>query len=431
MSLTSLSPLDGRYRDLAQPLSPYFSEWALIHYRTRVEITWLIALSECAAIPHARPLSAAERQLLQSWIETFSLEDAQRIKKIEHTIGHDVKAVEYDLKNRLRQTSLRDFREWVHFGCTSEDITNLAYSLMLKDGVRDGWAPLARQLTQAVADMAQNHAGTSMLSHTHGQPASPTTLGKELAVFVYRWRRQLDQLSHLVYLGKFNGAVGAYNAHAIAYPDAPWEDISRRFVEGLGLSWNPLTTQIEPHDHMAECFHLLMRFHTIVIDFARDMWGYISRSYFRLAAHTAEVGSSTMPHKVNPIRFENAEANLQLSHTLLAHLAGTLPISRLQRDLTDSSTLRNIGAAFGHAVVGLNALIDGLAQLAVDPEAISADLNTAWEVLGEAIQTVMRKHGLPHPYEQLKTLTRGQTITRGDLHAFIQRLELPCDDKTR
>jgi len=431
MSLTSLSPLDGRYRDLAAPLTPFFSEWALIRHRMRVEIAWLIALSECPDIPHARPLSQAEYQLLQSWIDQFNIDDAQRVKAIENTTGHDVKAVEYDLKHRLRQTSLEDLCEWVHFACTSEDITNLAYGLMLKSGVQSAWTPLAQQLVQTVTALAQTHAATPMLSHTHGQAASPSTLGKEMAVFVYRWRRQLEQLSHVVYLGKFNGAVGAYNAHTIAYPEAPWEEICRRFVEDLGLTWNPLTTQIEPHDSMAELFHLLMRFNLIAIDFARDMWSYIALGYFRLAVHAAAVGSSTMPHKVNPIRFENAEANFSLSHTLLAHLANGLPLSRMQRDLTDSSTLRNIGLAFGHAVVGLQALIDGLGQLAVDDEVLGADLDAAWEVLGEAIQTVMRKHRLPHPYEQLKAFTRGQTISCGDLRAFIQRLDLPPEDKTR
>ena len=431
MSLMSLSPLDGRYQDHVEPLSGYFSEYGLIRCRFQVEIAWLIQLSECPDIPQARLMTPSEKALLLSWGETFDLADAERIKSIEVDIGHDVKAVEYDLKNRLGNTSLRDMREWVHFCCTSEDITNLAYSLMLKDGVQAGWLPLAEQLVQAVTTMAQTSATTPMLSRTHGQAATPSTLGKELAVFCYRWNRQLDQLSQAVYLGKFNGAVGSYNAHVVAYPEAPWEQISRDFVEGLGLTWNPLTTQIESHDGLAELCHILMRFNAIAIDFARDMWSYISLGYFRLAAHSHQVGSSTMPHKVNPIRFENAEANLSLSSTLLAHLAGTLPISRLQRDLTDSSTLRNIGAAFGHGVVGVRSLVTGLSELERDEQALTRDLESAWDVLGEAIQTVMRKHGLPTPYEQLKTLTRGKRITREALETFIQQLELPLEDQNR
>ena len=323
-------------------------------------------------------------------------------KAIEVDIVPDVKAVEYDLKNRLDHTSLHDMREWVHFCCTSEDITNLAYSRLLQDGVQSGWLPLAQRVVETVAEMARDSATLPMLSRTHGQAATPTTLGKELAVFSYRWQRQLDQLSRVSYLGKFNGAVGSYNAHVAAYPGAPGEAISRDFVEGLGLTWNPLTTQIESHDGMAELFHNLMRFNAIAIDFARDMWSYISLGYFCLAVRSHDVGSSTMPHKVNPIRFENAEANLRLSSTLFAHLAETLPISRLQRDLTDSSTLRNMGAAFGHTVVALQSLLEGLGQLDRDEHVMQSDLEVAWDVLGEAIQTVMRKHGLSNPHEQLR-----------------------------
>lgn len=431
MSLMSLSPLDGRYRGDVEHLSRYFSEYGLISYRFQVEIAWLVQLSECPEIPQARSMTPTEKELLLSWGEAFSVADAERIKAIEADIGHDVKAVEYDLKNRLGNTSLRDMREWVHFCCTSEDITNLAYSLMLKDGVQAAWLPLAKQLVQVVTTMAETSATTPMLSRTHGQEATPSTLGKELAVFCYRWNRQLDQLSQAVYLGKFNGAVGSYNAHVTAYPEAPWEHISRDFVEGLGLTWNPLTTQIESHDALAELFHILMRFNAIAIDFARDMWSYISLGYFRLTAHSHQVGSSTMPHKVNPIRFENAEANLSLSNTLFAHLADTLPISRLQRDLTDSSTLRNIGVAVGHGVVGMCSLEDGLSELERDDQALARDLGSAWDVLGEAIQTVMRKHGLPTPYEQLKALTRGKRITHETIETFIQHLELPPEDQER
>jgi adenylosuccinate lyase len=431
MALTAISPLDGRYTAQVQSLAPYFSEVALIHYRVRVELAWLVTLSERPELPHVRPLRPPERQLLETWGTTFNSEQAQRVKAIEATIGHDVKAVEYYLKERFQDTTLEDMREWVHFCCTSEDITNLAYALMLRDGLRHGWLPLAQQLVQTVATLAREHSATPLLTRTHGQPASPSTIGKELAVFVYRWQRQLQHLAHAVYLGKCNGAVGSYNAHSVAYPEAPWEEISCHFVESLGLTWNPLTTQIEPHDYMAELFHILLRFHTITIDFARDMWSYISLGYFWQAAHNQEVGSSTMPHKVNPIHFENAEANLGLSNALLHHLATTLPTSRLQRDLTDSSTLRNIGSAFGYAVVALHALLHGLSQVAVDLAALAADLDTCWEVLAEAVQTVMRKHGCVQPYEQLKALTRGHTISRDELREFMQSLDLPEDEKAR
>ena len=431
MALTSISPLDGRYAAQVQSLTPYLSEEALIHYRVRVELAWFVTLSERPELPHIRPLTSSERQLVEMWVTTFGSEQAQRVKAIEATIGHDVKAVEYYLKECFQDTTLEDMREWVHFCCTSEDMTNLAYALMLKEGLHHGWLPLAQQLVQTVATLAREHSATPLLTRTHGQPASPSTIGKELAVFAYRWQRQLQHLAHAAYLGKCNGAVGSYNAHTVAYPEAPWEEISRHFVESFGLTWNPLTTQIESHDYMAELFHILLRFHTITIDFARDMWSYISLGYFRQAAHSHEVGSSTMPHKVNPIYFENAEANLGLSNAMLHHLATTLPTSRLQRDLTDSSTLRNIGSAFGYAVVALHALLHGLSQVAVDPAALAADLDTCWEVLAEAVQTVMRKHGCVQPYEQLKALTRGHTISRDELREFMQSLDLPEDEKAR
>lgn len=431
MSLMSVSPLDGRYAARVEALSPYFSEWALIRYRFRIEVAWLAMLSERCEFPHVRPMSAAEQQCLQDWVATFDVQQAQRVKEIEAAIRHDVKAVEYYLKERLQGTSLADLREWVHFCCTSEDITNLAYALMLKEGTQHGWLPLAQRLVDAVATLAETHRDLPMLTRTHGQSASPSTVGKELAVFVYRWQRQLQHLERATYLGKCNGAVGSYNAHTIAYPNAPWEEISRTFVEGLGLTWNPLTTQIESHDAMAELFHILLRFQSITMNFVRDMWSYIALGYFRQAVRRHEVGSSTMPHKVNPIDFENAEANLGLSHALLQHLATTLPISRLQRDLTDSSTLRNIGSAFGYAVVACHSALRGLAQVAVDEEALQVDLDTAWEVVAEAVQTVMRKWGHAQSYEQGKNLTRGRTVTREVLHAFIEGLDLPADDKAR
>jgi adenylosuccinate lyase len=427
----AISPLDGRYAARVAALSQYFSEWALIRSRFRVEVAWLMMLSERREFPQVRHMSITEQQCLQDWVATFDVQQAQRVKEIEAVIRHDVKAVEYYLKERLQETSLADLREWVHFCCTSEDITNLAYALLLRDGTQHGWLPLAQRLVHAVATLAQAHGDLPMLTRTHGQPASPSTLGKELAVFVYRWQRQLQHLERATYLGKCNGAVGCYNAHTIAYPDAPWEDITRTFVENLGLTWNPLTTQIEAHDFMAELFHMLLRFQTITLNFVRDMWSYIALGYFRQAVCSQQVGSSTMPHKVNPIDFENAEANLGLSNTLLHHLATTLPISRLQRDLTDSSTLRNIGAAFGYAVVALQAVLQGLANITVDRAALASDLATAWEVVAEAVQTVMRKCGQAQPYEQLKALTRGRTVTREALHAFIHRLDLPEDDRAR
>ena len=431
MSLMAISPLDGRYASRVEALSPYFSEWALIRYRFQVEIAWLVMLSERREFPHVRRMSITEKQCLQEWVATFDVQQAQRVKETEAAIRHDVKAVEYYLKERLLRTSLADLREWVHFCCTSEDINNLAYALMLQEGTQHGWLPLAQRLVHVVATLAETHRDLPMLTRTHGQPASPSTVGKELAVFVYRWQRQLQHLARATYLGKCNGAVGSYNAHAIAYPNAPWEEITRAFVENLGLTWNPLTTQIEAHDFMAELFHIVLRFQTITLNFVRDMWYYISLGYFRQAVSNQEVGSSTMPHKVNPIDFENAEANLGLSNTLLQHLATTLPISRLQRDLTDSSTLRNIGSAFGFAVVALHSALQGLTHIAVDTEALASDLATAWEVVAEAVQTVMRKCGHAQPYEQLKALTRGRTVSREALHVFIHSLDLPEDDKAR
>jgi adenylosuccinate lyase len=431
MALDALSPLDGRYADQLAGLAGYFSEAALHRYRVRVEVEWLLTLSARPEIPAVRPFTPEEQTLLRAIAADFGAGDAARIRAIERLTHHDVKAVEYYLKERLEGTSLADVREFVHFCCTSEDINNLAYALMLREGLTCEWRPLADRLCTEVAALAAQTRDQPLLSHTHGQAASPSTLGKELAVFAYRWRRQLAQLDRAEFLGKFNGAVGSYNAHVAAYPDAPWEQIARAFVEGLGLTFNPLTTQIEPHDYLAEIFHNLIRYNTVAIDFARDLWAYISLGYFRQRAAPEAVGSSTMPHKVNPIHFENAEANLGLSNALLDHLATKLPVSRLQRDLTDYSTLRNIGVALGHATVALRSALQGLAEVAVDPEALARDLDAAWEVLAEAVQTVMRKHGLPNPYEQLKGLTRGAQIDRDALHAFIRALDLPPAEKQR
>ncbi|MSS71793.1 MAG: adenylosuccinate lyase [Candidatus Latescibacteria bacterium] len=388
-------------------------------------------MSERPEISHVRPFTELETRLLRSWATGFDEREAQRVKEIEAIARHDVKAVEYYLKERLGGTSLEGMKESVHFCCTSEDINNLAYALMLKEGIGCGWVPLAQRLVDAVTALAKATYDTPLLTRTHGQPATPSTVGKELAVFVRRWQRQLKQLERAEYLGKFNGAVGSYNAHVIAYPDAPWEDIPHAFVERLGLTFNPLTTQIEPHDFMAELFHILIRFNHITLDFDRDMWSYISLGYFRQKAAPQEVGSSTMPHKINPIDFENSEANLGVSNALLDHLAAKLPISRLQRDLSDSSALRNIGVALGHAVVSLQSTLKGLSQVEVDDKALQKDLDHAWEVLSEAVQTVMRKSGYANPYEQMKALTRGRATTQEGMRSFIQGLDLPEADKQR
>ncbi|HVC31948.1 MAG TPA: adenylosuccinate lyase, partial [Chloroflexota bacterium] len=365
MSLKAISPIDGRYQAQTAGLAAYFSEYALIRYRVLVEVRWLLALSERPEIPCVRAFTADERRLLASWVADFDERAAMRIKAIEQTTQHDVKAVEYYLQERLQGTSLTDARPFVHFCCTSEDINNLAHGLALKEGIAGQWLPLAEQVVASVATLAETTRDLPMLAHTHGQPATPTTMGKELAVFVHRWRRQLRQVRQAEYLGKLNGAVGSYSAHAVAYPDAPWIEIARAFVEGLGLTFNPLTTQIEPHDYLAELFHALLRFNTIGIDFCRDVWSYVALGYVRQKPVRGEVGSSTMPHKINPIHFENAEANFGLSNALLDHLATKLPVSRLQRDLTDSSALRNVGVAVGHAVVALRSLERG--QPALEP----------------------------------------------------------------
>ena len=378
-----------------------------------------------------RPLTGEEQEFLGGLAAGFDPARAERVKEIEATTRHDVKAVEYYLQERLRPTSLADLIPYIHFCCTSEDINNLAYGLMLRDGVRGKWRPLAGRLADRVAAMALDLRDVAILARTHGQPASPTTLGKELAVFVHRWRRQLAQVDAVEYLGKFNGTVGNFHTHTAAYPDLPWEDLSRAFVERLGLTFNPLTTQIESHDWIAELAHALMRFHAITLGFDQDVWAYISLAYFKQRVVAGEVGSSTMPHKVNPINFENSEANLGVANALLGHLAAKLPVSRLQRDLSDSSALRNLGAAVAHSCVALEATLRGLGALEVNPAAIRRDLDDAWEVLAEPIQTVMRRQGTPDAYERLKALTRGAGITREGIQAFVRDLDLPEDDKRR
>lgn len=431
MSIKSLTPLEGRYGAITRPLEDYFSEWALIKYRIHVEVEWLIAMAANPAFAEIRQFTPEEIVFLRNIVVLFDDAAALRIKEIERTTNHDVKAVEYYLREILSAMSLSDILEFIHFSCTSEDINNLSYALMLKHGIEKIWLPAAEGLVQAVTSMAEEEKAVPMLAHTHGQAASPTTVGKELAVFVYRWNRQLKQIRSQEYLGKFNGAVGNFNAHSIAYPEVNWETISSSFVESLGLTYNPLTTQIESHDYVAESFHAISRFNNILLDFDRDMWLYISLGYFKQKAIAGEVGSSTMPHKVNPIDFENSEANLGLSNAVLDHLANKLPISRLQRDLSDSSALRNIGTGIAHSHLAITYTLKGLRKTIVNEEVLAADLNHAWEVLSEAVQTVMRKHGHANSYDKLKAITRGKGISEEDIKAFIDSVELPETDKKR
>jgi adenylosuccinate lyase len=431
-SLTALSPLDGRYAAKVEVLRPIFSEFGLMRRRVAVEIHWLLALAQEQSIPDVAAMPANARQFLTALANGFSLPDAERIKAIEATTNHDVKAVEYFIKEKIGDhAELAKAREFVHFACTSEDINNLAYALMLRDA-RDGvLLPTLDKVIATLRQMAHALAAQPMLSRTHGQTASPTTLGKEIANVVARLQRQRKQIAAVELAGKINGAVGNYNAHVVAYPETDWPALSRRFVESLGLAWNPYTTQIEPHDCIAELCDAIRRANTILIDFARDVWGYVSLGYFKQALKPGEVGSSTMPHKVNPIDFENAEGNFGIANALFAHFAEKLPISRWQRDLTDSTVLRALGTAFGHTQVALESLLRGMAKLNANPERIKADLDANWEVLAEAVQTVMRRYGLPEPYEQLKALTRGQGITRESMRAFIEGLTLPADAKAR
>jgi adenylosuccinate lyase len=430
--LLALSPLDGRYAGKVDALRPIFSEFGLIHARVRVEVEWLLALAAEPGIGELPAFDAAASARLRALADTFSVADAARVKAIERTTNHDVKAVEYFIKERLGDdAALGPALEFVHFACTSEDINNLAYALMLHRARGDVLLPALAAVTTTLRGMAHAHADLPMLSRTHGQTASPTTVGKELANVVARLERQAAQLAAVSLTGKANGAVGNYNAHVAAYPDVDWPAFSRRFVESLGLDFNPYTTQIEPHDCIAEIADAQKRIATICIDLCRDVWGYISLGYFRQAVKAGEVGSSTMPHKVNPIDFENAEGNFGISVALFEHFAAKLPVSRWQRDLTDSTVLRALGTAFGHALVGFDALGRGLGKLSANPERLAADLDTSWEVLAEAVQTVMRRHGLPSPYEQLKALTRGQGINAASMRAFIASLDLPEDDRRR
>ena len=416
MSLRAISPLDGRYARQVEALGDHVSELALIRARVRVEVEWLLVLA-----PDLDPAP------LRAVYERFGDEDAQAVKDIEKRTNHDVKAVEYFLRDRVPQ----DRRELVHFGLTSEDVNNLSHALMLKGAIEEVWRPAAEELVAGVAALAEATKGVPLLSRTHGQAATPTTFGKEMAVYVARWRRQLDQIARQEYRGKLNGAVGTYGALLIAHPDRDWEAISKAFVESLGLDWNPLTTQIESHDWIAELFHALGRFNQILVDFDRDVWMYISRALVKQRVVAGEVGSSTMPHKVNPIDFENSEANAGVSTAFGNHMASTLAVSRLQRDLSDSSLVRNGGVVVGHALLALRSALKGLGKIEVDEAAMRSELDDAWEVLAEAVQTVMRKRGGEDPYDQLKALTRGARIDEQKLRAFVEQADLDEDDRER
>jgi adenylosuccinate lyase len=430
--ITALSPLDGRYESKVSALREHFSEFGLIRNRVKVEIEWLKALAAAPELAEIAPFSAATIAELDAVIAEFSVADGEAVKAIEATTNHDVKAMEYWLKQRLgHNPEVTRVTEFIHFGCTSEDINNVSHALMLRDG-RDGvLLPSLDKIIARLVELAHQHAELPMLSRTHGQPASPTTLGKEMANVVYRLRRVRKAIASVELTAKFNGAVGNYNAHLSAYPEFDWEAFNGRFIESLGLTFNPYTIQIEPHDAMAELYDATARANTIVLDICRDIWMYISLGYFKQKLKAGEIGSSTMPHKVNPIDFENAEGNLGLANSVLRHLADKLPVSRMQRDLTDSTVLRNMGVAFGYAVLAYDSCLRGLGKLEAEPARLAADLDACWEVLAEPIQTVMRRYAVPNPYEQLKELTRGKGITKDALQAFIGTLAIPEAEKAR
>ncbi|HIG06722.1 MAG TPA: adenylosuccinate lyase [Methylococcaceae bacterium] len=424
-SLFAISPIDGRYADKVNELRPIFSEYGLIRYRVQVEVNWLKALAAQPEITEVPTLSAKALDVLDCIVNQFSETDAERIKTIERTTNHDVKAVEYFLKECIQENNeLQKINEFIHFACTSEDINNLSYALMLKDG-RDVLLNHIDSCINAIKDLATSTATQPMLSRTHGQSATPTTTGKEFANVVARLQRQREQLIQISLLGKINGAVGNYNAHKVAYPEVNWPNFSENFVTSLGLSWNPYTIQIEPHDYIAEFFHTVSRFNTILLDFDRDIWSYISLGYFTQKTIAGEVGSSTMPHKVNPIDFENSEGNLGLANAIFSHLSEKLPVSRWQRDLTDSTVLRNIGVGFAHTVIAIQATLKGISKLQINSDTINNDLNNNWEVLAEPIQTVMRRYQIEKPYEKLKELTRGHKIGQQEIQQFIIKLDIP------
>jgi adenylosuccinate lyase len=431
-SLSAISPIDGRYAEKTVSLRQIFSEYGLMRYRVLSEIRWLETLAATPEVAEVPALSPTAREKLDRIAELFDLEEAQRVKAIEDTTNHDVKAVEYYLKEKISShAELSGIKEFIHFACTSEDINNLAHALMLRDARDHVLLPQIDKLIKAIGMLAQTYGEQPMLSRTHGQPASPTTLGKEMAVFAQRLRRQRSQFAAVEVLGKMNGAVGNWNAHYAAYPDVDWPLVAKSFLEDLGIGQSPATTQIEPHDYIAEYFHALTRLNTILLDFCRDVWGYISLGYFKQRTVAGEVGSSTMPHKVNPIDFENGEGNLGIANAIMQHLAEKLPVSRWQRDLTDSTVLRNLGVGAAHALVAYQAIGKGIGKLEADAWRMGQDLDGNWEVLGEAIQTVMRRYGLPEPYEQLKRLTRGQKIGRDAIRDFVRQLELPEAEKQR
>jgi len=429
-ALTALSPVDGRYASKTTAYRQFFSEYGLIKHRILVEIRWLQALANHAEITEVAPFSVDANQALESILNNFSEDDAQRVKDIERTTNHDVKAVEYYLKEKIADNDeLNAVSEFIHFACTSEDINNLSYALMLKGGREEALLPEIDQLIASIKDLAGEYAEIPLLCRTHGQPASPSTLGKEMANVVYRLQRQRKQIAEVELLGKINGAVGNYNAHLSAYPELDWEKFAKDFVESLGLTWNPYTIQIEPHDYIAELFDAVSRHNTIIIDYCRDVWSYISIGYFKQKVIAGEVGSSTMPHKVNPIDFENAEGNMGMANAMMAHLSQKLPISRWQRDLTDSTVLRTLGVGLGHTSIAIQSTLKGISKLEVNEAAIAADLDQNWEVLAEPVQTVMRRYGIEKPYEKLKELTRGQRINAEIMATFIESLEIPRDAK--
>lgn len=425
-ALTAISPVDGRYGSKVSVFRSIFSEYGLIRNRVTVEIRWLQSLAAHPAITEVPAFSAEANDFLDKLVSEFSLADAERIKEIERTTNHDVKAVEYLIKEKIAEVpELHAVTEFVHFACTSEDINNLSHALMLREGLDHGLLPGMEKVIDKLAELAKTHAEQPMLSRTHGQTASPTTVGKELANVVYRLRRQLKQIRAVELLGKINGAVGNYNAHLSAYPQVDWAANAKAFIESLGLDWNPYTTQIEPHDYIAELYDAIARFNTILIDLDRDIWGYISLGYFKQKTVAGEVGSSTMPHKVNPIDFENSEGNLGIANAIFGHLSAKLPISRWQRDLTDSTVLRNLGVGFAHSLIAYEATLKGLGKLEINPARLDEDLNQAWEVLAEPIQTVMRRYNIEKPYEKLKDLTRGKAMTAEVIKNFVETLDIP------
>ena len=429
-TLTAISPMDGRYGSKTADLRPIFSEFGLIKQRVTVEIRWLQALSAHPQIKEVQPFSAETNALLNGIVANFSESDALRVKEIEATTNHDVKAVEYLLKEKIAgNAELEAVTEFIHFACTSEDINNLSHALMLREGRAEVFLKQAQQIIDAIRALAHEHADKPMLSRTHGQTASPTTLGKEMANVVYRLERQKDQIANIPLMGKINGAVGNYNAHISAYPDIDWEEFAQAFVESLGLTWNPYTIQIEPHDYMAELFDGMARFNTILIDYCRDIWSYISIGYFKQKTVAGEVGSSTMPHKVNPIDFENGEGNFGIANAIFGHLASKLPVSRWQRDLTDSTVLRNMGVGIAYTSVAIQSVLKGISKLEADAKRLADDLDANWEVLAEPIQTVMRRYGIEKPYEKLKELTRGHRVDQAGMQAFVDGLDLPDDAK--